>query len=389
MVTALGGSLDAIWQRILAGDQSGLRCRGDLIPGRSLLVADVSEPLPLCPPALSRYACRNNALSLAAFQQIAPTVHRTIAEVGPERVAVVMGSSTSGIAAAEIAVASCLRTGLFPDAFDYVQTELGGVAEFLAAYAGIRGPSYTISTACSSGARAIESARALLELGACDAVVAGGTDSLCGLTAAGFSVLQAVSEAPSNPFSLNRSGLNLGEGSAVFLLTRDPGGVQLLGAGASSDAYHMSAPDPEGTGAGLAMARALSQADVAAEDVSYVNLHGTGTALNDAMEARVVNRLLGERVFCSSTKPLTGHTLGASGAIELGICWLVLTRRAAAALDLPPHCWDGVRDPALPNLRLVEPGTQVRASGRVIALSNSFGFGGNNSTLVVGQRERS
>jgi 3-oxoacyl-[acyl-carrier-protein] synthase-1 len=107
------------------------------------------------------------------------------------------------------------------------------------------------------------------------------------------------------------------------------------------------------------------------------------------MEARVVNRLLGERVFCSSTKPLTGHTLGASGAIELGICWLVLTRRAAAGLDLPPHCWDGVRDPALPNLRLVEPGTQVEASGRVIALSNSFGFGGNNSTLVVGERERS
>jgi 3-oxoacyl-[acyl-carrier-protein] synthase I len=389
MVTALGSSLDAIWSRILVGDQSGLRYRGDLIPGRSLLVAEVAEDLPSCPPTLSRYACRNNALSLAAFEQIEPAVRRVMAEVGPERVAIVMGSSTSGIAAAETAMAMHLHTGLLPEAFHLVQTEFGGVAEFLARYAGIKGPSYTISTACSSGARAIESGRALLELGVCDAVVAGGTDSLCGLTAAGFSALQAVSEAPSNPFSRNRSGLNLGEGSAVFVLTRDPGGVQLLGAGVSSDAYHMSAPDPAGTGAGLAMARALTEAGVAPEDVCYVNVHGTGTVLNDAMEARVVSRLLGDRVFCSSTKPLVGHTLGASGAIELGICWLLLTRRSADTLELPPHCWDGLHDPALPNLRLVQPGTRIKAPEQIVVLSNSFGFGGNNSTLVVGQRERS
>jgi 3-oxoacyl-[acyl-carrier-protein] synthase-1 len=389
MVTALGNSPDAMWPRVLAGDQSGLRSRKDLIPRRSLLVAEVAEALPPCPPALSRYACRNNALTLAAFRQIEPQVRRIMAEVGPERVAIGMGSSTSGIGAAETAVAVHVRTGLLPEAFDYAQAEFGGTAEFLAHYAGITGPSYTISTACSSGARAVASGRALLELGVCDAVVAGGTDSLCGLTAAGFSELQAVSETPSNPFSLNRNGLNLGEGSAVFLMTRDLGGVQLLGAGASSDAYHMSAPDPEGTGAELAMRNALSEAGVVAEDVCYVNLHGTGTALNDAMEARVVSRILGDQVFCSSTKPLVGHTLGASGAIELGICWLLLTRRRADMLDLPPHRWDGVRDPAMPSLRLVETGTRVRTPKRVVVLSNSFGFGGNNATLVIGQRERS
>jgi 3-oxoacyl-[acyl-carrier-protein] synthase-1 len=389
MVTALGGSLDAIWHRILNGDQSGLRCRSDLIPGRPLLVAAVAEEPPPCPPAQSRHACRNNALSLAAFRQIEPAVRRILAEVGPARVAIVMGSSTSGIAAAETAVAAHLRTGRLPDAFDYAQTEFGGAAAFLADYAGITGPAYTISTACSSGARAVESGRTLLALGVCDAVVAGGTDSLCGLTAAGFSALQAVSETPSNPFSLNRSGLTLGEGSALFLLTRDPGGVQLLGAGASSDAHHMSAPDPEGAGAELAMAEALADAGVAAEDVCYVNLHGTGTVLNDAMEARVVSRVLGDQVLCSSTKPLLGHTLGASGAIELGICWLVLTRRRGGTLDVPPHRWDGVRDPAMPGLRLVEPGARLEAPEEAVVLSNSFGFGGNNSTLVVGRREPS
>ena len=389
MVTALGSSVDAIWPRILAGDQSGLRGRTDLVPGRSLLVAEVAEEPPPCPPALARRGCRSNALSLAAFRQIEPQVHRIVAEVGAERVAIVMGSSTSGIGAAETALAVRARTGSLPEGFDYAQVEFGGAAEFLADYAGIRGPSYTISTACSSGARAIESGRALLELGACDAVVAGATDSLCRLTAAGFSALQAVSEAPSNPFSLNRNGLNLGEGAAVFLLTRDPGGVQLLGAGVSSDAYHMSAPDPEGTGAEFAMRKALSEAGVAADEVCYVNLHGTGTVLNDAMEARVVSRILGDRVLCSSTKPLVGHTLGASGAIELGICWLLLTRRSGDTLDLPPHRWDGVPDPAMPSLRLVEPGTSMRAPRRVIVLSNSFGFGGSNATLVVGRREGS
>ncbi len=384
MVNALGSDLDTIWSRVLAADQSRLHRREDLVPGRSLLVGEVSDRLPEIPAALSRHACRNNSLSLAAFVQIEATVRAVMAAVGPERVGIVAGSSTAGIGAAEEAIAEHRRTSRLPASFDCVQVEFGGVAVFLAEYAGIAGPAYTISTACSSGARALESGRALLTQGVCDAVVAGGTDSICRLTAGGFSALQVVSDAPSNPFSLNRKGLTLGEGSALFLLTRDPGGVQLLGTGAASEAHHMSAPDPEGTGAEMAMLRALDDAGVEAREVSYVNLHGTGTALNDAMEARAVNRVLGDRVPCSSTKPLVGHTLGASGAIELGICWLMLTRRRDGLLDLPPHCWDGVPDAALPAIRLVAPGERARPPGRAVLLSNSFGFGGNDSTLVVG-----
>ncbi len=385
MVNALGGCADEIWWRLLAGDQSCLARRDDLIPGQSLLVGEVREPLPEIPIHLSRYACRNNALSLAAFEQIEAAVREVMADVGPRRIGVVIGSSTSGIAAAEQAVAERLRSGALPASFDYAQLEFGGVAEFLAAYAGIQGPAYTLSTACSSGARALESARSLLALGVCDAVIAGGADSLCRLTANGFTALQAVSESPSNPFSLNRKGLTLGEGAALFLLTKQTGGVQLLGAGSSSEGYHMSAPEPEGTGAEAAMRAALADAGLAAEAIVYVNLHGTGTPLNDAMEAKAVSRVFGCDVVCSSTKPLVGHTLGASGAIEAAFCWLMLARRAGRELPLPPHRWDGIPDPALPRLRLAAVGEHLAPDGLAILLSNSFGFGGNNCALVLGE----
>ena len=255
----------------------------------------------------------------------------------------------------------------------------------MAAWLGTGGPAYTVSTACSSGAKAIVSARALLALGVCDAVVAGGSDALCRLTLNGFAALQAVAEAPSNPFSLNRRGLTLGEGAAVFLLERRAGGVQVLGSGESSDAHHMSAPDPEGHGAAVAMEQALAEADVRPRDLAYLNLHGTGTPLNDAMESRAVRRVFGDdAVPASSTKPLVGHTLGAAGAIELGFCCMMLQRRSARGVPLPPHRWDGVVDPELPALRLVAPGEHAPPADQMAVLSNSFGFGGNNCAVVLG-----
>jgi 3-oxoacyl-[acyl-carrier-protein] synthase-1 len=384
MVNALGRRVEEIWPRVLAGDQSGLVRRDDLIPGRAMLVGEVAGPLPDLPVHLRRYACRNNALALAAFRQIEAEVAEIVAEVGSRRVGVVMGSSTSGIAAAEAAIAEHLRSGALPGAFDYSQLEFGGLTELIAAYAGIDGPAYTLSTACSSGARALESARSLLALDICDAVVAGGADSLCRLTAGGFTALQAVSGAPSNPFSVNREGLTLGEGAAVFLLVKREAGVQLLGAGSSSEAYHMSAPEPAGRGAEAAMRAALADAGVAAEDVAYVNLHGTGTPLNDAMEAKAVHRVFGG-VPCSSTKPLVGHALGASGAIEAGFCWLMLTHGAGAELRPPPHRWDGRADPGLPALDLVDVDRRLVRRAPAVALSNSFGFGGNNCALVLGE----
>jgi 3-oxoacyl-[acyl-carrier-protein] synthase-1 len=383
LVSALGVGVEDTWLRLVASDQSRLTLQEDLIPGRRLLVGAVRDLLPALPEPLRRYRCRNNELAFAALRQIEQPLRETIALHGPERVGVVMGTSTSGIAAAEAAVAHAIRTGVLPSEFDGVQLEPGGLAEFVSVWCGVRGPVYTISTACSSGAKAVASARALLALGACDAVIAGGADSLCRLTANGFHALQAIASGPTNPFSVNRQGLTLGEGAAVFLMTREQAGIQLVGAGEAGDAFHMSAPDPHGLGAERAMRTALDNAGMPVESVHYLNLHGTGTPLNDAMESQAVHRVFGSVLPCSSTKPLVGHTLGASGALELAFCWMMLAHWRDGRLPLLPHHWDGMADPELPVLRLTRAGDGLDLAGRAVVMSNSFGFGGNNCSLLV------
>jgi 3-oxoacyl-[acyl-carrier-protein] synthase-1 len=208
-------------------------------------------------------------------------------------------------------------------------------------------------------------------------------DTLCAITVAGFAALESVSATRCNPLSKNRNGINIGEGAALFLVTREPAAVALRGWGESSDGHHMSAPDPAGVGARLAIERALSRAGIAAAEIDYVNLHGTATVQNDAMEARVIHALFGAEIPVSSTKPFTGHALGAAGAIEAGLCWLAMQDDNPRG-KLPPHLWDGVGDPGLPALNVAQPGDCL---GRPLrwALSNSFAFGGANATLVLGR----
>jgi 3-oxoacyl-[acyl-carrier-protein] synthase-1 len=385
LVNALGRGPDAVWTRLVAGDTSGLVRRDDLVAGRSLLVGAVTSALPVVPARLADYDCRNNAFTLAALDDLAEPIAEAIASHGAERIGVVMGTSTSGSAECEAAMVYEAQHGVLAPAFRYPQLEFGATAGFVAAHLGLGGPSLTLSTACSSSARALASARSLLRLGMCDAVIAGGSDSLCGLTTNGFSSLQALSDDVCNPMSHNRTGLTLGEGAAVFLVTREPGGIQLLGVGESSEAHHMSAPDPEGAGAIASMRGALEDAGLGPQDVRYLNLHGTATPLNDAMESRAVAEVLGLEVPCSSTKPLVGHTLGAAGATELAFCWLVLDRRDGDELLLPPHVFDGMRDPDLGLIRLVAKAERIAAPEPAVVMTNSFGFGGNNCTLVIGE----
>jgi len=384
LVSALGAGIEESWQRLIAGDPSRLSQRDDLVPGQRLLVGAVEPPLPAIPERLARFDCRNNAMALAALQQIEGPARSALARHGAARVGVVMGTSTSGVSDAEASIRHVLLHGGHAGRFDYAQLEFGGLAAFVAGFLGATGPAYTISTACSSGARALASARSLLALGICDAVVAGAADTLCGLTTNGFWSLQALSEGVTNPCSRNRSGLTLGEGAAVFLVVRSGEGIQLLGVGESSEAHHMSAPEPTGAGAETAMRAALADARVAPDAVAYLNLHGTGTPLNDGMECRAVERVFGTALPLSSTKPLVGHTLGAAGALEAAFCWLVLHHREGDALALPPHCWDGVRDPEIPPVHLVAKGEVARVRWPARVMSNSFGFGGNNCVLLLG-----
>jgi len=264
--------------------------------------------------------------------------------------------------------------GDWPESFAYQRQEIGSPAAFVAAHLGLDGPAYTLSTACSSSARALASGRRLLALGLCDAVIAGGADSLCALTVNGFAALEAVSDQPCLPFSPNRRGINIGEAAALFLMTPEPGGIQLAGYGESSDAHHISAPLADGSGAQAAMQAALNMAGVSVAQVDYVNLHGTATAQNDSMEAQAIYQLFGEQAPCSSTKALTGHTLGACGALEAAFCWLALREGC-----LPPQVNDGVIDSALAPIRLAT----AEAAPLRRALSNSFAFGGNNAALLL------
>ncbi|HEX7969799.1 MAG TPA: beta-ketoacyl synthase N-terminal-like domain-containing protein, partial [Stellaceae bacterium] len=258
-----------------------------------------------------------------------------------------------------------------------------------AAYAGnseapVSGPAYTIATACSSSGKIFASAQRLIDAALCDAALVGGADTLCRLTLNGFHSLEALAADYCNPFSRNRDGINIGEGAAIFLMSREPARVALLGVGESSDAYHVSAPDPEGTGAMRAMDLALAAARLPASAIDYVNLHGTATPLNDAMEGRAAAALFGNGIPCSSTKAMTGHMLGAAGAGEAGFLWLTLDPDFSDGA-LPPHLWDGAADPEIPALNLVPPATRMPITGRSAMLSNSFAFGGSNVAVVLGR----
>lgn len=380
IVSALGHGLDATRDTLFAADAAGGLLTSDTFsPGRSLALGLVPGALPDMHDRERIWRSRNNALLRLACEQMRTDIDTAIDRYGPARVAVIVGTSTSGIGESEQANAYHREHGRWPEAFHYGQQEIGAPSAYVAHESGARGPAYTISTACSSGAKALIAGARLLRAGIVDAVICGGADSLCRFTVAGFSALEAVSATRCNPFSRHRNGINIGEGAALFVLSREPAPVRLAGWGESSDAHHMSAPDPTGRGALAAIEQALQRAGLDAAALDYVNLHATATPLNDAMEGRAL-AAAGIVAPCSGTKPLTGHTLGAAGAIEAALCWATLAGNPAHAL--PPHWWDGAADPDLPPLHLVAPGERAARVPRH-ALSLSFAFGGSNAALLL------
>ncbi|MDX9843043.1 MAG: beta-ketoacyl-ACP synthase [Aquabacterium sp.] len=382
LICSLGSGVDTVRQALMDSAQArGLTPTDRYSPGRVLHVGKVAQALPDLRHLPSHYQTRNNAMAWAALAQIRPAVDAAIARHGAHRVAIVVGTSTSGLPEGEAARAQFERDQSWPEGFSYAQQELGNLAECLAVALGLTGIAHVISTACSSGAKALASGARLLKAGLADAVIAGGCDVLGAFTVAGFSALESVSPEVCNPLSQHRRGINLGEGAALFLMERDAGPVQLAGWGETSDAHHMSAPDPSGQGAIRSMRAALERAGLTPEAIDYLNLHGTATPHNDAMESLAVAEVLGCKVPVSSTKPLTGHTLAAAGALEAAFAWLTLVDNPQGRL--PPHWWDGQADPALPALSVVRPGEQLGHAPRYV-MSNSFAFGGSNATLILG-----
>ena len=334
---------------------------------------------------LREYATRNNQLALSALEQIKDSIEQAKSQFDADRIAVIIGTSTSGISDGEAAFKHKLVNGEFPEHYHYSKQELGNTSEFVSQYCSLTGPSYAISTACSSSGRVFLAAQRLLDSGMADAVLVGGVDTLCKLTLNGFHGLEALSTTHCQPFSASRNGINIGEAAAFMLLSKTKVNVAdtnqnipsiaLLGCGDSSDAHHISAPHPEGNGAEQAMRKALYSAQLQADDIGYINAHGTATPLNDSMESKAIHRIFANKVPVSSTKPLTGHTLGAASAIEAAIAWHILK------YDLPlplQKCQDKAEDI---EIDLVNCAQKLKVKN---ILSNSFAFGGNNISLIFG-----
>lgn len=382
--TCLGVGLDA-HRTALREDRSGLQpCAFETVD-LPTWVGEVpgvdGHPLPA---ALAAFECRNHRLALLALRAdgFEDRVRAAVARHGADRVGVFMGTSTSGILQTELAYRERdAATGALPTAFNYATTHNPyALAELLREHLGVTAMATTISTACSSSAKVFAAAARQIELGTIDAALVGGVDSLCLTTLYGFASLELTSSDPCRPCDAGRNGISIGEGAAYALLERADAApadaVWLLGAGESSDAYHMSAPHPEGLGAQMAMQAALRSSSLSAGDIDYINLHGTATPANDSAEGKAVAAVFGEGVPCSSTKGATGHTLGAAGAVEAVLC-------AIALVDgfLPGSPGTRALDPAL------QMNYQLRGAPAALrhTLTNSFGFGGSNCSLVFGK----
>lgn len=380
-VSAAGDDVEGLYSSLIANRSCLKPLRLFELPFETL-VGEVLSPLPEIRSSLKVYDSRNARLALKALQQenFRSDVECAMAKYGPGRVGLVLGTSTSGIYDSENAYADFLSKGSMPANFHFLEIQTAqATAEFLHRELGLQGPCYSISTACSSSAKALAAAQRLIIAGFCDAVLAAGVDSLCRLTMRGFHSLQLISPEACRPMDVNRRGINIGEGAALLLLERtgsdNVGRPRLLAVGESSDAYHMSAPHPEGAGAVLAMTRALWLAGRHVDEVDHINLHATASLLNDQADSSAVDQLFPNPPPCSGVKGLLGHTLGASGAVEAVVSLLALERGF-----VPGTCGLEQLDPQCPCPVIAKP---LLDQPLKLVLSNAFGFGGNNASVLL------
>lgn len=383
VMSSAGADLEELYASLVSGDQSGIK-QYKTFSGDTFFAARIDGSK--LKPTSGRLDMKIIRIEGTALDQIGKTIEKAKSKYGEKRIAVCVGSCDNGTEFSIAGHKKYFENGAFPEDYTIEMQGADYVSTFIAEKYGLTGPVCTFSTACSSSAGALIKAAELIRSGFCDAAISGGIDIASDTTLVGFASLEAVSEDITNPFSQNRSGITLGDGAAFFVLSKEPldesmPKICLLGYGESCDAHHMTSPDPSGIGAKKAIEKALSNAKIKPEEVDYVNLHGTGTKFNDSMEAKAVDAVFGAyKVHCSTTKPITGHTLGAAGALELAICFAAITNNV-----LPPQIWDGVFDEEMPKLNFVNKNDNLYQTK--ICLSNSFAFGGANACLVIKKEE--
>lgn len=387
IVNCLGNSKKEVTAALLKNDNNMIK-HGKLFSGRTTYFAQVTTLLPTLDQQFEIYNCRNNQILASAFEQIRESFNHLLKTYKKERIGIVLGTSTSGINEGEKkAYVYFHQHGKYPPNFDYRKQELGQIACFLAKYIGIAGPAFAISTACTSSGKAFLSAKKLIENDLCDAVIVGGCDSYCQTAINGFDALEAISENICQPFSKHRDGINIGEGAALFILSKEPSAIKFMAGGESSDGYHITSPDPSGNGAALAINSALHEARLTPKDIGYINLHGSATIKNDAMENAAVGTCFKYTLPpTSSTKHLIGHTLGAASAQELGLCWLLMQTQYNPEQILPKQRGkkEFIKDEQLENLNII---TDEIIFTKPYFMSNSHAFGGSNVSLIIGKEE--
>ena len=368
-VCALGATHDDIVKNSRIGDTKEMFRKNAIVDGE--FVPFGSAPVP------RKQELRMYDLIDAALTQISKDIELLKKNYLPNRIGIIIGSSNTGVSEAQKIIEKAFQNNTDLPKSIIEDLELGTPAEYVRVKTGFSGPTFTISTACSSSLKVFQSARQLLDNDICDAVLVGGVDGRCDFALNGFNALGALSKIHTNPFSKNRNGINLGEGAALFILEKGDDGIKLLGVGESSDAYHLTSPDPSGAGAIFSMQSALKDAKLTPKDIDFINMHGTGTTANDAMESLAINTVFGENILCASTKPLTGHTLGAAGAISMGLSWLMIKYNF-----IIPHVFDNeyANDCAKIHLSTGQENTEIKR-----VLCNAFAFGGSNASLIMGK----
>lgn len=374
LCNGLGATVQAVRTRLYEG-QSGLGPSPVPCPFPTVVGA-VDCALPELPTALAPWSTRTARIAQLLITQLDAPLAKLRARVKPERIAVILGTSTVGADVTEAAFRHYIEQGALPANYDlWRHHTYGALLHVVTNLIGARGPAWIVSTACTSSAKPLATAQRLIGAGLADAAVVGGIDTLCSMTLRGFFSLDSLAPAACRPFNAKRDGINIGEGGALLVLERDGDAQALLEAvGESSDAYHISAPHPQGVGARLAMQRALEQARLEPSAIDYVNAHGTGTRLNDSAEAQAISSLLGNDVPVVSTKGYTGHMLGGAGASEA-----VITLFSLMEGFIPASLGAAPIDEAI---TLNIPTTVVHGRYRR-ALSNSFAFGGNNVSVLL------
>lgn len=374
LCTPLGVERDSVVSRLREG-QDGLTPPPFDLPFETV-VGRVCAPLSELPQELASWSTRPARMAATLLAALEPELRRARERWPARRIGILLGTSTAGAEATESAYQHFVQRGRLPEHYDFAkQHTYGAVLHVVRELSGFHGPAWMISTTCTSSAKPLASALRLVQSGVLDAALVGGVDTLCAMTLTGFNSLGALSPAPCKPFSKQRNGINIGEGGALLLLERDGEARALLEAvGESSDAYHISAPHPEGAGAQLAMERALQAAGVSAHEVDHINAHGTATPHNDIAEGKAIQRVFGDALPVTSTKSYTGHALGGAGATEAALSIISLE-----AGFIPATLRADPLDPRI-SIRIV----QERLDGRLRrVMSNSFAFGGNNVCVLL------